>query len=101
MDSAQIPPAIPSTPQLNKASPPSKAQQAAREFESFFLFQMLEHMSAGVDAPDVYGGGSAETTFRSMLNEKLAAEVSQSSNLGIADAVEKQIMRYQESANRR
>lgn len=99
MDSAQIAPMIPQTPAPKGNQVPSKAKQAAKEFEAFFVFQMLEHMSAGVKSPDVYGGGSAEDMFRSMLNEKMAAEVSANSPLGIAEAVEKQIQRYQKAGN--
>lgn len=100
MDVAQTAPIIPQAPKVH-AKPantlgPDKAQEAAREFESFFIFQMLEHMSEGIESPDVYGGGSAENMFRSMVNEKMAAEVSENSNLGIAEAVEQQIKRYQE-----
>ena len=111
MDSAQTAPITPQTPQPRQAQQnvrghgqqqaPAQIQKTAKEFESFFVFQMLEHMSEGIEAPDVYGGGSAENMFRSMLNEKMAAEVSQSSNMGIAEAVEKQIQRYQDNANRR
>ena len=96
MDAAQTAPIIPQAPKVGNSLGQNKAKEAAREFESFFVFQMLEHMSEGIESPDVYGGGSAENIFRSMMNEKMAAEVSQNSNLGIAEAVEQQIKRYQE-----
>lgn len=104
MDTAQLAPMIPQAPQPRATGGggqiSAQAKESAREFEAFFVYQMLEHMSDGIEAPDVYGGGSAENMFRSMLNEKMANEVSQTSNLGIAEAVEAQIKRYQEANQR-
>lgn len=101
MDTAQTAPLIKQTPQPQLKAPAGQVKETARQFEAFFIHQMLEHMSEGIESPEVYGGGSAENIFRSMLNEKIADEVSHNSNLGIAETIEKQIQRYQDNANRR
>lgn len=86
----------PLSPQTVAAPQPSRAQKVAQKFESFFVFQMLEHMGKGIKTPEIMGGGMAEDTFRAMLNEKIADEISKSSTLGIAPAIEAQIKRYEE-----
>ncbi len=78
----------------------TRIEKAAAEFESFFTFQMLEHMSAGIKPPEVMGGGHAETIFKSMLNEKVAAEVTKAGGLGVAKVIEDQIKLYQEAQQR-
>ena len=65
-----------------------------------FIHQMLELMSQGVKTPEVMGGGSAEGIYRSMMNEKIAAEVSRGGGLGVAEAIENQVKRYEEALNR-
>lgn len=89
--------------QLNQQMPSTQgrnAKQIGKEFESMFIHQMLELMSQGVKTPEVMGGGSAEGIYRSMMNEKIAAEVSRGGGLGVAEAIENQVKRYEEALNR-
>lgn len=91
------------TQQLAQRQPNTQgldAKQVGKEFESLFIHQMLELMSQGVKTPEVMGGGSAEGIFRSMMNEKIAAEVANAGGLGVAEAIENQVKRYQEAQNR-
>lgn len=89
--------------QLNQQQPNTQgrnAKQIGTEFESLFIHQMLELMSQGVKTPEVMGGGSAEDIYRSMMNEKIAAEVARGGGLGVAEAIENQVKRYEEALNR-
>src|SRR5579864_2000451 len=64
------------------AQSPAKMKQAAQSFEAFFVGQMMEYMSAGIKADDVTGGGQAEDTWRSMLNQEYGKQIAQSGRLG-------------------
>lgn len=86
--------------QLTQPNLQTAAQKAGKDFEAMFLHQMLELMSQGVKTPEAYGGGSAEGIYRSMMNEKLAAEIANSGGIGVAKAIETQIKIYQEAQNR-
>lgn len=95
MPTATTPTLNPQGQGIYKKQPSPQGKSAAKSFEAFFVFQMLEHMGKGIKSPEIGGGGFAEDTFRSMLNEKIAQEVSASGRLGIAEAIEDQIARQE------
>lgn len=77
----------------------TKARKAAEEFESFFLTQMFEFMSSGIKSDQTFGGGQAETTWRSFLNDQYGRQMAKGRGLGIADMVYDQILKMQEAAS--
>lgn len=81
---------------LGANSGPEGLRKVAREFESMFLNQMLEHMSAGIKTDGPFGGGQGEAMFRSLLNQQYATGISARGGLGIADAVYRQMLAMQE-----
>ena len=76
-----------------------RAEAAGREFEAFFLSQVLEAMSAGLDTDPLFGGGAGERTFRSMLNEEFARAMAGHGGLGLADSVTSAILQLQEATD--
>src|SRR5262249_19084764 len=68
----------------------------AQQFEGFFVGQMMENMMAGIEADPMFGGGSAEETWRSMLNQEYGKQVAKSNKLGISDMVMKAMLKAQE-----
>lgn len=83
-------------PRPTKSDDPAAARQAAEEFESFFVAKMLEHMFAGVSTEAPFGGGNGERIWRSFLIDKYGDLIAKTGGLGIADAVERQLLRAQE-----
>jgi flagellar protein FlgJ len=73
------------------------AKKTAQDFESFFLTQVFEFMSKGVKTDGPTGGGSAEGTWRSFLNDQYGREMSKSHGVGIADMVYGQMLKLQEA----
>ncbi len=76
--------------------PPTQIEQAAEEFEAFFLSQMLSHMFAGIEPDSKFGGGHGETVFRSLLVDEYGKAIAQSGGIGIADAVAREMIKLQE-----
>ena len=74
----------------------AKAKEAAQQFEGFFVGQMMEYMMAGVKPDPTFGGGQAEETWRSMLNQEYGKQIAKSGRLGIADKVMKSMLEAQE-----
>lgn len=72
------------------------ARKTANEFESMFLSQMFEHMSAGIKTDGPFGGGQGEEMFRSLLNQEYAGMLAKRGGIGIADHVYRQILALQE-----
>ncbi|WP_321447079.1 rod-binding protein [uncultured Cohaesibacter sp.] len=72
-----------------------QARQAAQEFESVFLSQMLSGMFEGVGG-DEFGDSYAQNTYRSLLTETYADEITKAGGIGIADSVMRELISMQE-----
>lgn len=72
------------------------ARAAAEDFEAFFLSQVFEQMFAGVEPDPMFGGGEGESVFRSIMLQEYGKAVAHNGGFGIADAVQKEILKLQE-----
>jgi peptidoglycan hydrolase FlgJ len=74
-----------------------KIKEAAQEFEAVFISQMLEHMFAGVETNELFGGGEAEDIYRSMMVDEYGKLMAKSGGVGVADHVTRQLLQEQEA----
>ena len=72
------------------------ARKAAEEFAAFFFSQSFETIFGNMSANSLFGGGSGETVYRSLLTQEYGKIAARSGGLGIADAVQREILRLQE-----
>jgi Rod binding domain-containing protein len=77
-----------------------KVQKAAQDFEGFFVGQMMESMTEGLQTDAYFGGGHGEDMWRSMLNQEYGKEVAKSGRLGVASSVMTSMLRAQEERTR-
>lgn len=71
----------------------------AKAFEAQFLSQMYQSMFEGIDPDGLFGGGQGEKMFRSLMFDeyaKMSVERPGGSGFGIADAVQKMLLKQQE-----
>jgi flagellar protein FlgJ len=72
-----------------------KLKKSAQEFEAIFLQQLLDAMDKTVQREgDVLGGGSAEETWRGMMNQEIARSMATrpgGSGFGLAEAIYRQM----------
>ena len=73
------------------------ARKAAEQFESVFMSQVLDSVFTGVNPGALFGGGSSEKIYRSMMNEQIANHMARSGGVGIASAVYKELIKLQEA----
>jgi Rod binding domain-containing protein len=73
-----------------------KMQKAAKEFESFFVYQMLQETQPAVDLNSDFMGGEVEQTFRPILNQYLAEEITEAGGIGLQENIINQMKKYQE-----
>lgn len=88
-------------PLANGATAPrtlEQAQAVGKEFESFFLSQMLAHMFEGLGNDPLFGGGHGEAVYRSMMVQEYGTVLSQNGGVGIADSVTREMLRIQEES---
>jgi Rod binding domain-containing protein len=83
--------------QLNNAKDTQKAKETAQEFEAVFLSQVLKNMYQDVEPDELFGGGSSEEMFRSMMLDEYGKLLSKgNSGISIADNVQREILKLQE-----
>lgn len=76
-----------------------KVRETAQQFEAMFVSQMLSHMYTDINPNNnPYGGGKGEEVFRSLMIDEYGKMISKTGRLGIADMVEKEMLRMQEMA---
>jgi peptidoglycan hydrolase FlgJ len=73
------------------------ARKTAEDFEAFFLAQAMDSMFAGINSDKLFGAGSSENVYRSLLSQEYAKVAAKSGSVGIADAVQREILRMQEA----
>ncbi len=73
-----------------------QVRRAAEEFEAVFISQMLAPMFEGLETDELFGGGPGEDIYRSILVEEYGKSIARSGGIGIADAVQREILRLQE-----
>jgi Rod binding domain-containing protein len=84
---------------MTQAQRLAKATAAAKDFEAFFVTSMMESMYAGVKTDKLFGGGSGEQMYRSLLNQEYGKVIAQRDVLGMADEVRAEMLRTQEKRN--
>jgi len=73
-------------------------REAAKEFEALFLSEMMNHMFAGIDVDPMFGGGSGEQIFRSMMIQEYGTMMSRTHNgIGLADHIQKAMIDLQQN----
>ncbi len=73
-----------------------EAREAAKEFEAFFMTQMLEQMFKDIPVDGPFGGGYGEGVFRSFLLKEYADVLTNAGGIGIADMVTRELLNLQE-----
>ncbi len=73
----------------------AKLREKSKEFESFFVYQMMELMKPTIESE--FDGGYGEETFRHTLNEHMAKSVVNAGGFGIADTVYTELVKHQEA----
>ncbi len=79
------------------------AAKVGKQFEAQFVSQMFQHMFEGIKTDGVFGGGSGEEMFRSLLIDEYGKMVANrggiggnGSGFGIGAAVQKMLLKHQE-----
>ncbi|MBE84876.1 MAG: hypothetical protein CME21_20155 [Gemmatimonadetes bacterium] len=71
-----------------------KIREAAQEFESVFLFQMLKQVRNSIHKEEgIMNGGLGEEMFAGMLDEEYAKVMAKSNSTGLAETIYQQMSR--------
>ncbi len=75
----------------------SRIRDTAEGFEATFLNNMLQSMFTGLEEGGTWGSGDGAEAWRGMLINEYAQSISRSGGIGIADAVERELLALQEA----
>jgi peptidoglycan hydrolase FlgJ len=75
----------------------SKVRATAEGSEATFLNNMLQSMFTGLEDGGTWGSGDGAEAWRGMLINEYAQSISKSGGIGIADAVERELLALQEA----
>jgi flagellar protein FlgJ len=98
LPSFEAPQMAPRTPVM-RAATEATAAKVGRQFEAQFVSQMFQHMFEGIKTDGLFGGGSAEGMFKSLLIDEYGKMVAnrgsldgKGSGFGIGAAVQKMVL---------
>lgn len=77
-------------------APVAATRQAAEDFEAVFLSQMFANMFNTVEDDGPFSGGSGEKMFQGHLHEEMGRAMARAGGVGIADAVQREMLALQE-----
>ncbi|MGF1591681.1 MAG: rod-binding protein [Kiloniellaceae bacterium] len=72
-------------------------KRVAEEFEAMFLAEMLAPVFESVDSDGLFGGGQGEDIYRSMMVQEYGKAIARAGGVGIAETVQREILRMQEN----
>jgi peptidoglycan hydrolase FlgJ len=76
----------------------SDVREAAEEYESVFLKNMLEAMFTGLEDGGTWGSGEGAEAWQGMMIDEYAKSISEAGGIGLADSVERQMLEIQEAS---
>jgi peptidoglycan hydrolase FlgJ len=74
------------------------ARKTAEDFAAFFFSQSFETIFGSMSSDSLFGGGSAEGVYKSLLTQEYGKIAARTGGMGIADTVQREILRLQEMA---
>jgi Rod binding domain-containing protein len=94
--SGVAPPVSANAPQMRTL--PATPASAARDFEAVFLGEVMKPMLDTLPADGPFSGGHGEAMFRGIMAEEFGKAMAHRGGVGLAPAVEAQLIRIQEEA---
>ncbi|MGE0408843.1 MAG: rod-binding protein [Amphiplicatus sp.] len=77
---------------------PQRIAAAAQEFEALVVKELLAPLFNSAETPSLTGGGSAEKTFASLLQDEYAKAIAKRGGFGVADSVKAALIDMQARA---
>jgi len=71
-------------------------RRTAADYEGIFLATLLQTMFADLETDGPFGGGHSEKIYRSMMVDQYGAEIAKRGGVGIADAINRELLAFQE-----
>jgi flagellar protein FlgJ len=83
---------------INSNSPQRAREEACREFESIFAYQMLKSMADTVPEDGILESDSGGKLYKDLFNMEAARAMTRGDGLGIARIIQDQLMNLNEKS---
>lgn len=77
--------------------PRKAAREAAKHFEGLFVSMMLKSMRDTIPQDSLFGSNSMDS-YQNMFDQQIALELSAKGGIGLADIIERQLLKSSEMA---
>lgn len=85
---------MPIGPRKKEINDAQEIKAVCQEFESLFLHYLLKEMRDTIPKSDLLDCGQAERIYTSMYDEQLSKELAQKGGVGLAQMLEKSLLKY-------
>ena len=82
--------------QVDAAAAEEAAKKTSEDFEALFIAEMLGPVFDDLKMEGMFGGGSGEEIYRSLMVQEYGKAIARSGGIGIAETVQREILRMQE-----
>ena len=82
--------------QIDSAAAEEAARKTSEDFEALFIAEMLGPVFEDLKIEGMFGGGSGEEIYRSLMVQEYGKAIARSGGVGIAETVQREILRMQE-----
>jgi Rod binding domain-containing protein len=83
-------PLPPATPQQR-----ARIEHTAKQFEGQLISMMLQPMFEGLSSSGPFGGGQAESTYRSFMVDAFGQQMAKAGGIGVAAPVMREMLKMQ------
>jgi len=83
------------TPSAAETAKRAAIAKSSKDFEASFMSVMLGQMFKDVNTSAPFGGGPGEDAFKSFMTDAMAKQVVKSGGIGLASAVQKEMLKLQ------
>lgn len=77
-----------------------RIKKAAQEFEAVFMAEMIKPIFEKLEVNQMFGGGHAESMYRSMIVQEYGQSIAENGGIGLQDYLINQIQEYQKGAQK-
>jgi len=86
----------PMLPRIVNTRDLARVKQAAEEYEAVFISQMIQPMFDGIKTDGIFGGGQAESIYRTMMVSEYGKAMAKRGGIGLAHSLAQGILKTQE-----
>ena len=98
---SMAPAPAPAVSRPGASADPAQVAKSAHDFEAMAIGQLLQPMFDTVDsAKGLFGGGAAEETWKPMLVQEFAKQITNHGGLGLAKPIYDAMLRMQEGSKK-